>query len=556
MKVSFNPAWQSFELVSGTVSNRDGSVHVVAPSETNLMDAEWVGSAPRYPGGKVLAVSFPAVGIGSIVRSTCRTIQRDTPFFWYEHSFCGYDPSQAMSLEIDAPSNLGLRIDTCIGDSLQSVCVTNNGRVIHRWAAGPLPAYAREESMPPWYLLGPTVKISAGVWSTYTRRLDKAFESAMRHQSAARERARFLVKGLRDDDVRVKAIRDFVARTIRNAGPPFLDLPISCLTPADTTLADGYGNSADRAILLTAMLRAVGFDAKIILASGSFLLAPGMFESLYSMPQPQLFDCPLVSVNVEGGTIYLNDSDQYGVLGATSFDRHPFLGFNSETGRVAVADVYRDHNSEEITVILETNGCAMIAVTNWFYGANCGQFRGPFSEMQPDELNRNFQSLVTSVSQSAEAVGGLTSDLKGYPGCLAFTVRAERYAICEGKALTLLLPEAGCSVLKLSGDERANPLFVADPYRSEWECRVIMPHGVRDVPVLPASFSLPLPDGLGRVSLDVTRSALPDGRICLTFHRVIKVESAILSSSLYAALLEINRRLTHPSMSTVMAEMK
>ena len=38
------------------------------------------------------------------------------------------------------------------------------------------------------------------------------------------------------------------------AGPGLPSLPLSSITPAEQTLAEGYGNSTDRAVLLYALL--------------------------------------------------------------------------------------------------------------------------------------------------------------------------------------------------------------------------------------------------------------------------------------------------------------
>ena len=59
-----------------------------------------------------------------------------------------------------------------------------------------------------------------------------------------------------------------VAKSIRVAGPSFADLPLNELSAADTTLSDGYGHAADRAILLHAMLTAAGFKPEFVMASG------------------------------------------------------------------------------------------------------------------------------------------------------------------------------------------------------------------------------------------------------------------------------------------------
>ena len=71
---------------------------------------------------------------------------------------------------------------------------------------------------------------------------------------------------------------------------------MSELSKADTTLADGYGHAADRAILLHAMLAAAGFQPEFVLASD---LPPmdGVRDIATSFPLPDSFDTPLVKVD-------------------------------------------------------------------------------------------------------------------------------------------------------------------------------------------------------------------------------------------------------------------
>ncbi len=117
----------------------------------------------------------------------------------------------------------------------------------------------------------------------------------------------------------VKAIRDFIAKSIRVAGPSFTDLPLSELSDADTTLMDGYGHLADRAILFHAMLAAAGFQPEFVLASD---LPPidGITNVTGSFPLPEYFQTPLVKITVDGQTYYLNDTDQYSRLGTVAAD--------------------------------------------------------------------------------------------------------------------------------------------------------------------------------------------------------------------------------------------
>jgi transglutaminase-like putative cysteine protease len=556
IKMPFNPAWQTAELVEATVSNLDGRVRTVAPEAINLMDQEWVGAAGRYPAGRVRAVTLPGVETGSVIRFVVRRTQRDAPFFSLEQNFGGFDPVARASLEVIAPRGLALAADTRHGELLRATCRTNGAAVVRRWEAGPLPAAQAEEHLPPWFAWRPAVLLSAGDWARYSRDVRRAFERALDDDRAARRRGRELARGLRDPLARLAAVRNDLATAVREAGPGFTDLPLACLGGADRTLAEGYGHGADRAILLTAMLRAAGLDADPVLVSAAPRLPAALFDPLFAAPQPGLFGDVLVEVEIGGRTLYLNDTGQYDEPGATGHDRHPFLALDGGTGRIAVEPGRRDRRVAEWTLDLAADGRAAIAVTNRYFGMACGEFRQQTLEMPPEERDRFFQALVAQVSQSAKPVGGLVTQTDAYPPWRAFAVEAERYAVADARTLTVLLPGAAEPLLPLRADRRTGPLQVAEAQASAWRCRVILPPGATGLPVRPQAFDWPLPEGLGRVRLEVECGRQADGRLTVDFLRTTTLEPALLDADLYPALLEINRRLTHPQMRTVLVEMQ
>ena len=554
IKMPFNPAWQTAELIEATVSNRNGTVRTVAAQEMNLMDASWVAGASRYPAAKIRVASLPGVEVGSIIRTTVRRTQQDAPFFALEHAFGGFEPVAATRLEIVTPFDLPLQIETRQGGALEQTCSTNGPTVTHSWSAGPLAATKPEEDLPPWPVFRPTVLASTGDWAAYAKELRRAFNIAMRADKQAQEKARTLVHNVRDPEARLKIIRDEVAKSIRDAGPSFLDLPLTCISPADRTLADGYGNAADEAILLAAMLRAAGMEADPVLVSISPRLVPALLEPFVATPQINLYNHVLVRVMQGHRAIYLNDSDQYAEPGTTPNDKHPFFTLEGATGRVSVASQFRDHSRTEWTIELNADGQATITTTNWSFGSSYASFRKQYEEMQPEERRRHFQGLVADISQSAQAVGDLVTCTSNYPGYSSFTVKAERYAVREGNTLTLLLPGSGTPAVGLRADQRVNPLLANDPVENAWICRVTLPAGVRSIPVLPPETDHLLPNGLGRVRQLVHRSTLPDGRLQVTIERTTDLDPSILPADLYPALLEINRHLTHPQMKTLLAE--
>ncbi len=110
-----------------------------------------------------------------------------------------------------------------------------------------------------------------------------------------------------------------MAKSIRPAGPSFTELPLDTLSAAETTLTDGYGHAADRAILIHALLEAAGFKPEFVLAS-DLPATDGIRKTVTSFPMAESYDTILVKVALDGVTYYLNDTDEYAQLGSTVHD--------------------------------------------------------------------------------------------------------------------------------------------------------------------------------------------------------------------------------------------
>jgi transglutaminase-like putative cysteine protease len=573
LMLPFNPVWQTAELLSATVSNLDGRVHSVKPEEINLMDAPWAGGAPRYPAGRIRVVSLPAVETGSVTEVVVRRVQRDAPFFSLQHPFRHFEPVETASVEIAAPRGLPLRWRDP-GAPVTYSCRTNNGVLHHRWRAERLPAVKREESLPPWHAFTPVLLASAGRWDDYAAELRTALARALADDADAAALARRLTSGVDEPLAKARLIRDHVTRNVRLAGPPFHELP-AALTGVDTVLADGYGHSADRAALLLAMLRAAGLRAEPLLVDSGQTDSP-LAEPLFALPQLGLFDFWLVAARPraslpvrllrpaaaaraslvgDGLPLLLNDTDHYAEPGTTPRARHPALDLAGRRHVLRVAPRHEPRLDSEWHIVLDADGTADITVTNRYAGADCGAFRRRFAEMTPEKRSRHFQELAGAVSQSAEIVGVPLTDIEAYPGIESYRLRAGRYAVRDGDTLTVSLPGARAPLLVLAADSRENPLHVADFADSEWRCRLLLPAETREVPLLPESFDWELPAGLGRLTFAAGLRRLPDGRVLIELRREVHRGSALIAAELYPALLEMNRRLSHPANGTVVARL-
>jgi hypothetical protein len=344
------------------------------------------------------------------------------------------------------------------------------------------------------------------------------------------------------------AVRDYVTKSIRLAGPSFTDLPLRELSDADTTFTDGYGHAADRAILLHAMLSAAGFQPELVLASELPSIA-GITNVALSFPLPHAFDNPLVRVTVEGTTYYLNDTDQYAKLGSTSFDGRLGLVLSSGACEVIHAASGCENKVEtDYTLAPDNTGKTRLSVTRHYYGANYNSKNRYFSELPPEERRRYFQEVVSDVAQGARAVGDLTTHFDTYPGLEQFTVDVDNYSVLDGNYFYFDLPFTP-SLFPAGADQRALPLFISHGGNNVVRTEIQLPSGFHHVVMAPSSETLDAPDGSGKAAITSTDSA---GTWAFTHE--FETAPAIIPPPDYAALMKVESTLGRKSSRVLLLE--
>ena len=558
LRVSFNPVWEEVRIVRATVRNGE-EVKEISPEEINLMDADWTGSAPRYPGGKTLVANLPGVEIGSILEYEIAHVCRNRPFFAASEVFRGFDPLEEKSVVVSAPADLEVRVfqsDSLVsGEADESAIEATeeilDGKRVRRWSASGQKARRPEDSLPPWWSFNPTVRTSTGDWKTYARRVELVLMQAAENQPSAAVRAKELLEGLEGPEPRLVAIRDFVAKNIRRAGPGLSALPLSAVTHADQTLRDGYGNSTDQAVLLFAMLRAVALEPEFVLASYAPQLE-ALRKPLLEAPDPETFDDVLVRVKHEGAFVYLNDTNQYAALGATAHDGHLCIALNTgEYETVRAVDSRRDLSETLYKLDLTAEGDARIQITRLVRGNAFATSHREFAEMPPEERDRYFQEAVAEVSQAAVADGELVTRFDGvYPGVVEFAVKAERYAVRDGEFLYFRLPGTLRNLLGLRSDERQNPLYWASERRSVIRTTVSLPPGFARPVLMPEALRWQAPAKGGELTVEeqyepAAQAGSGSSGGALTITHTVELDPAVIDAADYGDLLEIHRRLSH-----------
>ena len=506
LEYGYNPCVSSCEIVSATVSNRSGRVTPVTPKEMNVLDAGWVASAPRYPASKKLVVNLPAVETGSVIRVTVATTVTNSPIAYC--SLFAFDSTEPIGVKEVVVEGVPMKV-AWAGD-LTNVIETSRFAVA---VTNPV-ALPREGGQPPSLLWRRAALVSAADLDAYRSSLFGALAAARAAGSAAAvAKARALAAGKETAEKRIRAVRDWLWKNVRVAGPGLFALPFDrAFFPPDRSLTDGYASAADWMNLYFAMLEAIGCTAEYVLTDGDAAGYPALARARRDVPQPDDFNDLLIRATVrEGGWFF-------GLFGGE--EKTFILDCENEYTPLGVRDVEGRNGRTENVMSFDVNetGAARITVSNSTWGVAVAALRKRYAEMLPEMRARHHTELIGDIAESAEAISGLETDVEGYPFTIAYAAYAPNYAAKNGDTLTLVVPGLGGAFLPGGESERQSPFGVNGRLCPTVFVReVVLPAGYTAVEHLPEPWEIVLPGDPSARFRSTVESRVEAGRLHVTF---------------------------------------
>ena len=577
MSYTYSPATRCIEVVEATVSNRNGTVSRLTPKEVNLLDANWVASAPRYPASKKLMVNLPGVEVGSVIRATVvKTVTNAPVAYTGVFTFDSVDPVDRVEVEMHVPKGMRFKLKQ---KSLRDL--GTNG--VHRWMVKNPKRVPNEPLQPGATSWRAYASVSAADWREHGRALLDALARARAAGSGeVRRAAREAVKHCHTPQERITAIRTFLAHRLRVAGPGLFELPFDIAFSApDRALADGYASGADRMNLLFAMLDAAGFDPSFVLATSNAHSTKPTEAARRALPRPETFGSLIVRVEAEGRTFWVGGENEYTPPEASSYAGCTFYDpVRDEFGTVNTPKTvappsswwapwtwfasapppptnFTWHAAAEYfcRMTVRENGAVDFDVESRSFGAGVGEFRKRFTEMLPELRNRYYQQLVGKLAQNATATSEFVTDVKGYPAKWTFSAYAPEFAVVRDGRISVRIPDPDFEsrLFALDGSARKSPILISGKSWSIDEYEIVFPKGYTKMEHLPTALTLRNPSDSKDVWLTHTAtSRMKDGCLVVTVkRRVYRAKATTLTADYAPFLQEWNRRATSLDARTV-----
>jgi hypothetical protein len=285
----------------------DGRVVPVPP------DAEFVRKTSRTHKTFTTAVAFHAVQVGAILDYQYE-LGFDSIFYLEPWYFSDELPVRYSEVVFKTPSDLALQAwnRALVGVKVEQ-SQSASGYVTRAWVEN-LPPVPDDPYGPPFrdlaaqMLMLPAARTSVGreplfeSWKTTCELIDPIYDDVRKHDGGVAEKARE-VAGTGSPRDKALAVYRFARDQIEDGDY------IGVITESSSTLAKSLSqrkaSRAERALLLEAMLRAVGFSPRLVWA------ADRDRETIDpQLANPNWFDTVLVRIELDGQPVYLDPSDR------------------------------------------------------------------------------------------------------------------------------------------------------------------------------------------------------------------------------------------------------
>lgn len=290
--LAYQPDSEELAINEVSVQKPDGTVMPTPVSGIQDVSA-MPGQLPIFVDLRQKVISVSALRPGDVLRvDAVWTVKKPIApgQFWFDYSFNTKDVVRDEQLEVDVPADRAIALKLAPGAPAEAnggQGVTSGGRRIYTWKTSRAATAAKEpEHQPGEDWPAADVRLSSfRNWDEFGRWFTPL--AIAKPDAAVKAKADSLTAGARDEQAKVDAIYRFVSTQIRYVSLSFGLGRFAAHAPADV-LKNQYGDCKDKAVLIGALLDAVGVKAVPVLLNTTRSIAgdfasPLEFDHMISM---------------------------------------------------------------------------------------------------------------------------------------------------------------------------------------------------------------------------------------------------------------------------------
>ncbi|HXX18869.1 MAG TPA: DUF3857 and transglutaminase domain-containing protein, partial [Candidatus Acidoferrum sp.] len=300
----YNASTEAIDVHYVRLHKADRTTVEIAADATKDAPAPTVRDFPAYANCKEKHIAVASLAPGDTLEYEIakRIVAAEAPGeFWFEHRFIDSAVVLDERLEISAPSTRTLTLKSSPASTYTSQ--TAGGRTIYRWKRANLKPAAgdSQKTADQSKAKSPDVQLTTfASWAQVARWYAKLVQAAAQPTPEIRAKTQDLIAGSATDLDKIRAIYDFVSKSIR-----FTPLTFGAAgyqpRAAGEVLTSQYGNSEDKNAILSAMLQAAGFSTETALIPSSRKLDA-------AVPSPAQFDHVITVVALAKDLIWMDST--------------------------------------------------------------------------------------------------------------------------------------------------------------------------------------------------------------------------------------------------------
>jgi transglutaminase-like putative cysteine protease len=508
---SFEDGRERVNILKATVYHRDGGVFPFDPAKikTSAPQAE----SQFFQDSRELSYPLPEVEVGSIIEwetevETYNPFRKD--FFFPRWGFQSGTPSLMSRVSITVPAGQKLYYATRNFDgpwkrmAKPKKTLSRDGATSYEWRLDDIPPIVGEPDMVPYFDYAPSLKAALfDDWGRIYDWLSKLYIERTQPSPDLAQFTRELVKGAANDDERAAAIYHYIQREVR-----YISVKMGVASgwggyDANLTWKRRYGCCIDKALLFTAMLKAVG------IVSTPVLLDPND-EARHDFRLPDIWFAHAITHIVVGGRGFFLDSTGYDYRypelasfdhGSTALDV-----FQRGARDIPVPKPQQNTSLYAYTIDLDSEGAASVHFAASYNGVREGELRGYYKSLKESDQRKSFQDWINEVSPAAVLTDFKLKNLEDLakPFTISLDYRMNDYLIRAGDLHILKLPDLEEAFGEVALDKRRYALQYPTSYEQRYRYDIGLPRGFKAAS-LPAPAQLEGPResfSLGCVSRD------------------------------------------------------